>query len=433
AGVGGDAGASQDDDAAGRVDPAAHPPDDRLQVALAHRPDTLHSLRGRAPRSPARRSAAARGVLAEGGRRRLADRDGDDAGHRDARRPRRRSHGDLPRRRCPRGLARLLYRPREQQGTRSRESPPGRARLPLGGPRAPGARGRPGDAGARRRLRSLLGHASARRAGGRGGQPAGAPARARRRGVDGRSVARHALDAMTLPIAEHVPLGPLTTLGVGGAARWFVEAADEAAVRAAHAWARERHVPLRVLGGGSNLVVADAGVDALVVRIALRGLSHRERGGAVELTAAAGEPWDGIVASSVERGWAGLECLSGIPGLVGATPIQNVGAYGQEVSDTVIAVRALDTTTGEVAEIAAADCGFAYRDSVFKRETPGRFVVLAVTYRLRPGGAPTLTYADVQRHLADRGATLADTRAAVLTIRRGKSMVLDDPADPNRR
>jgi len=234
-------------------------------------------------------------------------------------------------------------------------------------------------------------------------------------------------------VSERVPLAPLTTLGVGGAARWFVEAADEATVRSAHAGARERGVPLRVLGGGSNLVVAEAGVDALVVRIVLRGITHRERGGAVEVTAAAGEPWDRFVATTVERGWAGLECLSGIPGLVGATPIQNVGAYGQEVSDTVIAVRALDTATGEVAEIAAADCGFAYRDSVFKRQTPGRFVVLAATYRLRPGGAPTLTYADVQRHLADRGATLADTRAAVLTIRRGKSMVLDDPADPNRR
>jgi UDP-N-acetylmuramate dehydrogenase len=241
---------------------------------------------------------------------------------------------------------------------------------------------------------------------------------------------------MTAPhtVAERVPLAPLTTLGVGGAARWFVEAADEGAVRAAHAWARERRVPLRVLGGGSNLVVADAGVDALVVRIALRGLTHRERGGAVELTAAAGEPWDGVVARSVEHGWAGLECLSGIPGLVGATPIQNVGAYGQEVSDTVVAVRALDTTTGDIAEIAAADCGFAYRDSIFKRETPGRFVVLAVIYRLRPGGAPTLTYADVQRQLVGRrAATLADARAAVLAIRRGKSMVLDDPADPNRR
>ncbi|HEY2993358.1 MAG TPA: UDP-N-acetylmuramate dehydrogenase [Methylomirabilota bacterium] len=239
---------------------------------------------------------------------------------------------------------------------------------------------------------------------------------------------------MTLPIAERVPLGPLTTLGVGGAARWFVEAVDEAAVRAAHAWARERRVPLRVLGGGSNLVVADAGVDALVVRIALRGLSHRERDGAVELTAAAGEPWDGVVASSVERGWAGLECLSGIPGLVGATPIQNVGAYGQEVSDTVVAVRALDTTTGEIAALGAADCGFAYRDSMFKREAPGRFVVLAVTYRLLPGGAPTLTYADVARHLAGRSApTLADTRAAVLAIRRAKSMTLDQPDDVNRR
>src|SRR5207253_3084555 len=204
----------------------------------------------------------------------------------------------------------------------------------------------------------------------------------------------------------------------------------------AHAWARERGVPLRVLGGGSNLLVSDRGVDALVVRVALRGLTTREDGGSLELTAAAGEPWDGVVRAVVERGWAGLECLSGIPGLVGATPIQNVGAYGQEVSDTVVAVRALDTSSGEVASIPAGECGFAYRDSVFRRETPGRWVVLAVTYRLRPGGPPTLTYADVARHLAERGMTrptLADVRHTVLTIRRAKSMVLDDPLDPNRR
>jgi UDP-N-acetylmuramate dehydrogenase len=235
--------------------------------------------------------------------------------------------------------------------------------------------------------------------------------------------------------AERVPLAPLTTLGVGGAARWFVEAADEATVRAAHAWARERSVALRVLGGGSNLVVADGGVDALVVRIALRGLTSREADGGVEVTVAAGEPWDAVVRTTVERGWAGLECLSGIPGLVGATPIQNVGAYGQEVSDTVVAVRALDTAGGEIAGVPAAACGFAYRDSVFKRE-PDRWIVLAVTYRLRPAGAPTLTYADVQRHLDGRGVarpTPADTRESVLAIRRAKSMVLDDPADPNRR
>ena len=238
---------------------------------------------------------------------------------------------------------------------------------------------------------------------------------------------------MTISIAERVPLAPLTTLGVGGAARWFVEATDEATVRAACAWTRERGVALRVLGGGSNLIVADAGVDALVVRIALRGLTHRERDGAIELTAAAGEPWDGVVARSVERGWAGLECLSGIPGLVGATPIQNVGAYGQEVSDTVVSVRALDTSTEEIAEVGAAQCGFAYRDSMFKRETPGRFVVLAVTYRLRPDGAPTLTYGDVQRAVAGRAPTLTETRAAVLAIRRAKSMTLDQPNDANRR
>jgi UDP-N-acetylmuramate dehydrogenase len=241
---------------------------------------------------------------------------------------------------------------------------------------------------------------------------------------------------VTLTLAEHVPLAPLTTLGVGGAARWFVEAIDEATVLAAATWARQRSVPLRVLGGGSNLVVADAGVNALVVRIALRGVRSQERDGVVDVTAAAGEPWDDLVALAVARGWAGLECLSGIPGLVGATPIQNVGAYGQEVSDTVVAVRALDTTTGAVATIAAADCGFAYRDSAFKREAPGRWIVLAVTYRLTPDGAPAVSYADVQRHLAGHGVDaprLADVREAVLSIRRSKSMVLDDPADPNRR
>jgi len=250
-------------------------------------------------------------------------------------------------------------------------------------------------------------------------------------------VARDAADAMSaLDVRERVPLAPLTTLGVGGEARWFVEALDEAAVIAAHAWARARGVSLRVLGGGSNVVVADAGVDALVVHLRLRGVESRTVGGAVEVTAAAGEPWDALVRVTVERSWAGLECLSGIPGLVGATPIQNVGAYGQEVSDTVTAVRALDTHGGRIATLPAAECGFAYRDSAFKRDTPGRWVVLAVTYRLRPGGAPTLGYADVARHLAQQDAivpTLGHVRQAVLAIRRGKSMVLDVPDDPNRR
>jgi UDP-N-acetylmuramate dehydrogenase len=241
-------------------------------------------------------------------------------------------------------------------------------------------------------------------------------------------------DARILP-REGVPLAPLTTMGVGGPARWLVEARDEAAILAALALAEARGLPLRILGGGSNLVVADAGVDALVLRVALRGLSAREVGPEVELTAAAGEPWDGVVRHAVERGWAGLECLSGIPGLVGATPIQNVGAYGQEVSDTIAGVRALDRTTREIATLPPAACGFGYRDSAFKSRMPGRHVILAVTYRLRPGGPARVRYAEIERHLAARGIerpTLGDLRESVIAVRRGKSMVLD-PDDPNRR
>ncbi len=161
---------------------------------------------------------------------------------------------------------------------------------------------------------------------------------------------------------------------------------------------------MRVLGGGSNVVIADEGVDGLVLKIALRGVTAREVPGAVEVTAAAGEPWDDLVRHTVERGWAGLECLSGIPGLVGATPIQNVGAYGQEVSDTLAAVRALDRESGRVVTLAPAECGFGYRDSLFKSRAPGRYVVLAATYRLVPGGAPYLGYADIAREIGTRGA-----------------------------
>jgi UDP-N-acetylmuramate dehydrogenase len=234
---------------------------------------------------------------------------------------------------------------------------------------------------------------------------------------------------------EGVPLAPLSTLGVGGPARWYAEAHDEATVLAAVDWAERRGLPVRVLGGGSNLVVADAGVDALVLRVALRGITARTSGPTVELTAAAGEPWDDLVRLAVEQGWAGLECLSGIPGLVGATPIQNVGAYGQEVSGTVAAVRVLDRAARTVASLPAEACGFGYRDSAFKSRVPDRYVLLAVTYRLRPGGAPTVRYAELERHLAGRGIeapTLGEARESVLAVRRAKSMVLE-PGDPNRR
>ena len=234
---------------------------------------------------------------------------------------------------------------------------------------------------------------------------------------------------------ENVPLAPHCTLGVGGPARFFVEARDEATILDAREWANRRGLGFRVLGGGSNLVVADEGVDGLVLKLALRGIAAREADGAIELTAAAGERWDDVVRATVERGWQGLECLSGIPGLVGATPIQNVGAYGQDVSQTIAAVRVLDTRDGAVLTLGSAECRFGYRDSRFRGEEPGRFVVLAVTYRLRPGGAPTVRYADVEKYLAARAIaspSLAEVREGVLAIRRSKSMVLDRD-DENRR
>jgi len=234
---------------------------------------------------------------------------------------------------------------------------------------------------------------------------------------------------------ENVRLAEHCTLGVGGPARFFVEARDEAAVLEALDWARARRLPIRVLGGGSNLVVADEGIDGLVVKIALRGLDTREAHGVVELTAAAGEPWDELVGLCVDHGWAGFECLSGIPGLVGATPMQNVGAYGQEVSETVILVRALDTCTGRIMTFENRECRFSYRDSMFRSDEPGRYVILSVAYRLRPRGSPTVRYADVDKDLAARGIakpSLTDVRASVIAIRRSKSMVLD-PLDANGR
>jgi UDP-N-acetylmuramate dehydrogenase len=224
-------------------------------------------------------------------------------------------------------------------------------------------------------------------------------------------------------------------MGVGGPARFFVEAADESTVLAALDWARRRGLACRVFGGGSNLLVGDAGVEGLVIRIALRGVSTREEGDGVAVTAAAGEPWDDLVAQTVARGWAGFECLSGVPGLVGATPIQNVGAYGQDVSETVTAVRAVDTQSGRVVTLTNRECRFTYRDSLFKSVEPGRWVVLAVEYRLRAGGAPTVRYAELERHLAGRGIarpSLAEVRESVVGIRRSKSMVLE-AGDENRR
>jgi UDP-N-acetylmuramate dehydrogenase len=239
---------------------------------------------------------------------------------------------------------------------------------------------------------------------------------------------------VAIVIRDGVPLAPFTTLELGGPARHFVEAADEGAVVEALRFADDRQLPVTILGGGSNLVVADAGFDGLVVRIATRGKRWEAAadGGEVAVTAAAGEPWDALVAEAVGRGLGGLECLSGIPGLVGATPIQNVGAYGQEVAETIRAVRVLERGAWKTRDLSPAECGFGYRDSAFKRD-PARFVVLAVTFGLRSGAAPTLRYRELAEHLAkEPHPGLADARAAVLALRARKSMVIA-AGDPNRR
>ena len=248
------------------------------------------------------------------------------------------------------------------------------------------------------------------------------------------------------PPRPALPLAGYTTLRLGGPARHFAEAADDTEL-VAQVWAAdERGEPLLVLGGGSNLVVADEGFPGTVVRVATRGIRHQPDGDRVLLTVAAGEDWDTVVAGTVADGLAGLECLSGIPGLTGATPIQNVGAYGQEVAQTLVAVRGYDRERGQVADLTAAECEFGYRTSAFKRSlrswaaggpgVTGRFVVLGVTFRLaRSARSEPVRYAELARALgvAEGGrAPLGEVRSAVLALRRSKGMVLD-PADPDTR
>lgn len=224
-----------------------------------------------------------------------------------------------------------------------------------------------------------------------------------------------------MQLCEKVALAAYTTLGAGGPARWFSDATHEGSVLEAVQWARERGVPLFVLGGGSNVLVSDEGFPGLVLHVALKGL---EQDGDV-FRVAAGEEWDRFVSLVVERGYAGIECLAGIPGTVGGTPVQNVGAYGQEVSSTVEAVRVLDTADLQWRELSAAECGFGYRRSIFNSSERGRFIVTRVDYRLRSAAPPTLAYADLQRHFAGRTApTLAETAAAVREIRHSKGMLL---------
>jgi UDP-N-acetylmuramate dehydrogenase len=230
---------------------------------------------------------------------------------------------------------------------------------------------------------------------------------------------------VTLTPLRDQPLAPLTSLGLGGPALRLLEVTQRAQLGEALRWARREGLPAAILGGGTNLVVSDAGYPGLVVRMATRGIAARDDGAHVVLAVEAGEPWQNVVDYALAHDLAGLECLTGIPGSSGATPIQNVGAYGQEVGDSLLEVEVLERASAALLRLSRAECQLSYRDSRFKRE-PERFVVLGVHLRLRKGGEPCLRYAELQRALADQPApSLRQVADAVRALRAQKAMLLE--------
>jgi UDP-N-acetylmuramate dehydrogenase len=227
-------------------------------------------------------------------------------------------------------------------------------------------------------------------------------------------------------ITENVPLAPLTTLKVGGPARYFIEARTIADVSEAVDFSRSRHLGLFVLGGGSNLVISDAGWPGVVLKIALTGIDHRRENDRDILEAGAGEDWDKFVGFAVAHNCSGVECLSGIPGSVGGTPVQNVGAYGQEVSSTIDSVLALDLKDGQLRELCNQACGFSYRTSIFNTTGRGQYIILRVSYALQQGGNAFIAYTDLKKYFAGwtEKPSLANTRDAVRKIRAGKGMLI---------
>jgi len=241
-----------------------------------------------------------------------------------------------------------------------------------------------------------------------------------------------------LEIKQGINLADMTTLGVGGPARFFASAETEKQIVEAVRFARDSSLKLFVLGGGSNALIADRGFNGLVLHIALKGIVRGEDA-PIRVTAQAGEDWDEFVAFCVKDRLAGIECLSGIPGSVGGTPVQNVGAYGQEVAETIDSVRCFDRTTNEFVTLSNADCRFSYRKSIFNTDERNRYIVTAVTFGLTENGSPKVEYPELRRVIeslrgekATEGPTVEEIRDHVLRIRRAKSMVID-PDDPNAK
>jgi len=220
---------------------------------------------------------------------------------------------------------------------------------------------------------------------------------------------------------EHVPLAPYTTFKIGGPARWFAEASTETEIFEAIDFARKCSLPLFTLGGGSNLLVSDAGFSGLVLRIALKGIEQDED----LFRVAAGEDWDSFVTHAVSQSYAGIECLAGIPGTLGGTPVQNVGAYGQEVSETIAAVRVFNLATLQFDDLSPEDCDFSYRRSIFNSKERGRYIVTRVDYSLKKEGHARVAYADLKKHFAGAPEpSLTEVSAAVRNIRHQKGMLI---------
>jgi UDP-N-acetylmuramate dehydrogenase len=241
---------------------------------------------------------------------------------------------------------------------------------------------------------------------------------------------------MYISIQENISLAQFSTIGVGGNSKFFAEAVNEDDLIKLVKWAQDRDLPIFVLGGGSNIIVSDEGFPGLVIHLSIRGILTKQIDDThVELTVGAGEHWDQLVNIAISNNLAGIECLSGIPGRVGATPIQNVGAYGQEVSETITALKAFDLHTNETIQIPSEECGFGYRTSRFKTLDRDRFIITNVTYRLIINGKPAIRYADLQRYLSEQGSinpSLKEVRQAVINVRKSKGMVIDD-SDPDSR
>ncbi len=241
------------------------------------------------------------------------------------------------------------------------------------------------------------------------------------------------IQKVTLAIREHVPLAPFTTLGVGGSARYFIHAGSERTVEQAIEFARSKQLAVLILGGGSNLLVSDEGFPGVVIRMEIGGIEWISNGHRVRVEAGAGENWDDLVAQCVDKKLSGIECLSGIPGSVGGTPIQNVGAYGQEVATTLSSVRVYDCESNSFVEMSRDQCGFSYRTSVFNTAAAARYIVVHVVYELEKSGEPHVRYPDLKRELeAVPAPTLLEVRQAVRRIRARKAMLIQ-PGDPDSR